>query len=96
MLMANQPVRTGRLPSPYLQGHLRPAIRQVKEDARKSIRARGSHNAPLQRPDIRMQPVSCHHARDAFAQRLGPYTKIPVNFNLTGTICRLAAVSSGK
>ncbi len=25
-----------------------------------------------------MQPVSCHHAQDPFAQGLGPYTEIPV------------------
>ena len=25
-----------------------------------------------------MQPESCHHARDPFAQGLGPYTEIPV------------------
>ena len=26
-----------------------------------------------------MQPESCHHAQDPFAQGLGPYTEIPVN-----------------
>ena len=25
-----------------------------------------------------MQPESCHHAQDPFAQGLGPYTEIPV------------------
>ena len=32
----------------------------------------------LQRPDIRMQPVSRHLAQDPSAQGLGPYTEIPV------------------
>src|SRR6266852_1671984 len=34
-----------------------------------------------------MQPVSCHHARDAFAQGLGPYMEIPVK---SGSHRRLA------
>src|SRR5208282_110346 len=50
------------------------------------MKTRGNPSGPgaitmphLQRPDIRMQPVSCHHAQDPFAQGLGPYTEIPVN-----------------
>src|ERR1700730_12232117 len=48
------------------------------------MKTRGNPSGPgaittphLQRPDIRMQPESCHHAQDAFAQGLGPYTEIP-------------------
>src|SRR5208282_2866374 len=49
------------------------------------MKTRGNPSGPgaittphLQRPDIRMQPVSCHHAQDPFAQGLGPYMEIPV------------------
>src|SRR5207245_9737801 len=44
------------------------------------MKTRGNPSGPgaittphLQRPNIRMQPESCHHARDPFAQGLGPY-----------------------
>src|SRR6202040_178324 len=47
------------------------------------MKTRGNPSGPgvikkphLQRPDIRMQPESCHHAQDPFAQGLGPYTEI--------------------
>src|ERR1035437_6312215 len=50
----------------------------------KAMKTRGNPSGPgaittphLQRPDIRMQPVSCHHAQDPFAQGLGPYMEIP-------------------
>jgi hypothetical protein len=48
----------------------------------KLMKARGDPSGPgaittphLQRPDIRMQPGSCHHAQDAVTQGLGPYWK---------------------
>jgi hypothetical protein len=39
----------------------------------------------LQRPYIRMQPESCHHAEDAFAQGLRPYMEIPAELNKRST-----------
>jgi hypothetical protein len=41
------------------------------------IRA-SNHHAPFTEVDIRMEPESCHHAQDPFAQGLGPYMEIPV------------------
>jgi hypothetical protein len=37
----------------------------------------GAITTPHLQPDIRMQPVSRHHAQDPFAQGLGPYTGNP-------------------
>jgi len=45
-----------------------------------------------------MQPVSCHHAQDPFAQGLGPYTEIPAK--VSSGLSRLAGdhgeMSRGK
>src|SRR6202035_3222179 len=55
------------------------------------MKTRGNPSGPgvsttphLQRPDIRMQPESCHHPQDPFAQGLGPYMEISTETRTPG------------